>query len=423
MKLNFRHGLVRYHRDIYGQPAYLFRNSPSGDITLLATITPFVISFSHGNAEYLFQESLDVVNAWNITWVANQDYWLYIDLDVTTGERTFGQTSILPVTGNTAPVNPQIDQHWFDFTNNVMKLWNGIAWIEKIRVFVAKYDNATTFVYNLFGSTVGVNIAYHSGFILFDDDNKPLKKFDKFNRGKFITTETALSSQLHRSSSYKLESSIPVSRSRDNLLPGHVVCLTDASEVGICSAHAPEKPAIGLCMETVYSGEMVTYVTSGHATHVSWSWTNPPGTKVFVDEFGFLTTTVPSISSFQEIGYIVDEKTIYVDIRPIVLLVTEKTLTQTAAFIDRVTGNTVLIGANPNPQIKNVYGYSFMQVTPILVWNIAHNGGSENIHAQIFTPTKEVLLPDKINVIDSNNISIEFLTPQAGKAQILIIAS
>ena len=78
------------------------------------------------------------------------------------------------------------------------------------------------------------------------------------------------------------------------------------------------------------------------------------------------------------------------------------------------------IGAPPGTGFSLTWGYTHEQLSPDFTWVIPHNGGSEDLQVQIFDTSKELVIPDRVVVIDANNVEIEFTSPMSGKAQLVI---
>lgn len=68
----------------------------------------------------------------------------------------------------------------------------------------------------------------------------------------------------------------------------------------------------------------------------------------------------------------------------------------------------------------DVEGFEFQQFTPILTWSIPHNKNSRRVQITVWDEADEVLLPHRIVVSDLNTITVEFQTPQAGRAVLMI---
>ena len=117
MKIPFRQGIVRAQT-----PTFLQKTGTG--VNLLTNNSPLVVSFTHGESEYNRTEASNVTGLWSGIFPTGQDYWLYLDLDVLTAERTAGYTTLPPVVSDTAPTSPVNDQHWFDTTAKKHKVWN-----------------------------------------------------------------------------------------------------------------------------------------------------------------------------------------------------------------------------------------------------------------------------------------------------------
>jgi hypothetical protein len=66
-----------------------------------------------------------------------------------------------------------------------------------------------------------------------------------------------------------------------------------------------------------------------------------------------------------------------------------------------------------------VRGYAYTQLVVDTIWTVVHHLNSVNINTTIYDTNQEVIIPEKIKIIDSNTILISFLMPISGKAMIL----
>lgn len=315
MQLTFRQGIIRQQKTIGGQPNFLIR-TPSG-ININVVNEPLVVSLSHGTAEYAHQELASVAHAWTPPFSSTGSNWLYIDIDLLTATRTFGSTTLSPFTGATSPANPQIDQHWYDTTTHLMKVWNGTLWVIKIRVFVGILQNGVILVQYTEGSTVGVNVNnIRSGFIIFDENSDPIKRYDRYNQGTFITTETPLATQFARVTNYRIEGSILAAQATEYIAKHRAVCMIQPNQLSLARNTNPDYPAIGISSEDMHPGEVRSYLSSGYVEDPDWDWSERPNTKLFVDNNGELTIYPPQNYSIQEIATIVDPHTILLKVGP-----------------------------------------------------------------------------------------------------------
>lgn len=316
MKLEFKQGLVRYQSDINDNPTFL-QLSPSG-VTLNVSPDPTVLTFSHGSTDYLFEENQTIVDAWPGPF-DTKDRWLYWDIDIVSGERTFGTTTIKPVISHNQPAGVA-GRHWFDTKTKEMKVYTGRRYVTKLRVFAGYLDEGNVIIHNPIGSQVNLDEPTHAGVILFDDDNKPVKKFNRFGNGHFITTESPLSSQFSRLINFKLENELNDGIA-DEFIPKYF-CVTfkTANKFNLASHIYPQYPCIGIASEDMHVGEARNFITNGYIKNELWDWDQEPGTPLFVGATGEITTEVPQSFSIQNIGHIVSKHTIYINIKQIIKL-------------------------------------------------------------------------------------------------------
>ncbi len=64
--------------------------------------------------------------------------------------------------------------------------------------------------------------------------------------------------------------------------------------------------------------------------------------------------------------------------------------------------------------------YAHVQSTAALIWTILHNQSSLNPTVTVYDSTGEQVWPDAVNVVDMNTINVKFVSPQDGKALILL---
>ena len=318
MKLNFRQGIVRAENAINGTTQFLaFSN---GGISIIANNDPFIVSLAHGAQNYLHQEVATVTNAWSAPFQPGKTTYLYIDINTMTGVRAFGKTTVQPITATNAPSNPLFSQHWFDLGTATMRVWNGGAWLETIRVFVGEVINGSSLLNYPIGTTVGiVGVDANTGFILFDDELKPVKVYDNGIVGRFLTTESPLSSQLSRSANYRLETGIVMAEVGETIPKWSPICYTSRNRVGIARNTMPQYPAVGIATENLAPGDNATFMTSGYATENLWNWNNPINSNLYVSSLGELTDAVPQTSSVQRIATIIDRTTILVNVGPVMI--------------------------------------------------------------------------------------------------------
>ena len=315
-QLTFRQGIVRYQTDTANNPTFLKKNGSY--ISLIVSPDPTVITFAHFAVDYLFDELLTVSQAWG-PFSGGTDYWLYWDVNLSTGLLSRSYTTVQPIVRATAPTNPvTTDQHWFDTISNVMKVWSGSRWVEKVRVFAAKYVGGAVIIPYETGSQIAVNKKTFAGHVLFDETDVPLKIYKNISQFTFLTTETPMASQFHRIINFRLETVINQATAREHVPIFYAIAYYDPNVVGLASSTTPNYPAIGVSSEDMPTGENRSFMTKGFVTYDQWNWTDAPGTRLFVGSAGEITAAVPQNNSIQQVATVVDSQTIFIDIQQII---------------------------------------------------------------------------------------------------------
>ena len=317
-RLTFRHGLVRYQTDTASTPTFLQTSGGGQWIDINVSPDPTVFTIAHYAQDYLFVESVSVPQAWG-PFSTGTDYWLYWDIDFITGELTRNYTNLQPVYQATPPPTA-VDQHWFDLSEKVMKVWSGSSWGEKLRVFAGFYQNGSVLTPNTIGSQIGIsNVTAFAGFPLMDDDDKPVQKFRRNRKGEFVHTETPLASQWARVANFRVESAIVQGEAIENIPIHYAVSYRGPNKIGLAKQMEYDFPAIGIAAEDMFTSEVRSFVTKGYVQDSLWNWTQPAGTLLFVGPSGELTDVVPQQWSIQQIATVVDNKTIFVDTQEIII--------------------------------------------------------------------------------------------------------
>jgi len=309
MLLSFRQGLVQI------QTSPLFLSKVGNYVRLNCDTTPFIATFAHGSSNYLLIESETLASAWSGPFLNTNNYYLYIDIDITSGVRTFGYTTIAPTYGATAPGSPAADHHFFDIREKVMKVRTNNRWIDKIRLFVGYLQSGSIVNAYSVGTTVGLNQTNTSGQILFDDAGFPLKRSDRFGKGAFLTTESNISYQGNLQQTAKPEATVTLTKAVETIPANYCVCYKDFNKIGLASSTDITHPCVGVAVSTFVSGEVAQFVKYGKISNPDlWNWTQAPLSPIFVGKNGEITASIPQEYSFQKIGYIVDSTSVFIDI-------------------------------------------------------------------------------------------------------------
>lgn len=343
-RFNFRHGIARRQQDGVGNPSNLQPSNGGSWIDLIVSPDPTVFIIAHFDTDYMITENATVAKAWG-PFTTGTDYWLYWDVDFITGELTRGFTVYDPDYGAIPPATPAPDKHWFDTTVNVMKVWTGSSWIEKLRVFAAEYQGGVTIIDYPLGSHVGLNgIPTNVGSILYDPDGNPLQVFQRNRRGQFITTETELHSQFARIANFRIEAAIIQGEAQEHIPIYHAVAFSDFNKLVLARNNVPTRPAIGVATEDMYTGEVRSYITKGFITdEVNWDWSGyPVHTNIYVGTSGQLLAGPDAGAVTQQaIGYTVNHNTIFVDVSPLIEMEPPLYGNELGLLVNRNTGATL----------------------------------------------------------------------------------
>lgn len=360
MKIAFRQGIIRYQRDPNGLATFLKKNSGSGSgsIDLVTANDPFIVTFAYRTANYLHEESTTIPRAWS-GFESNVDYWLFIDIDMLTAQRTFGHTSILPLSGPVAPYEPQVDQHWFDVVATIMKVWNGVSWTERTRVFVAKYAAGSIIQAETFGSQVGINTVNDAGFILFDADGYPVRQNHKRKSFEYLTTASIFNTVTAKAINVSLDA-ICTSVRASEPIPAFSLVAYDAkadNEAVIKPADCSVRGeyAVGIVQEDFWADETGIITQHGYIHNEQWNFTDAPGSLLFLGKDGNITVDPAQTGFIQRIGEVVSSQCIRLDIQPAVRYVDSTSTNYTnliPVVMDKVTGEPMMAPGFDQESIK-----------------------------------------------------------------------
>jgi hypothetical protein len=310
MQVLFRQGLIGY------QPLPKYFQLHNSSVSLNADIKPIQIAFAHDVANYLFVEKVSIVDAWQGLNLMDS-FWLYWDIDLITANRTFGFTQLPPGFGPNFPTSPEIDQHFFNQTKSKMYFFNGDTWIECIRVFAGSLiAGALTIMPQ--GTQVNINTPIDIGAILHDVYGKPVRKLvaDGF---VFLTTTDVVqpfNTNLDTLSMAQLD----LSGVCDRYIP-KLYCVKSTGRtsqgdnmIEAASYFDIDNAAFAVTSENMNPGEVKQLITQGFVQDMSFNWSFPPQTGLFVGGAGEITPHTNTEYSIQKIGHIVNANTIYINI-------------------------------------------------------------------------------------------------------------
>lgn len=288
---------------------------------------PLLIIFSHAGVNYIHEEN-DTKLAWETPFSGSSPHWIYWEIDEL-GNIDYGYTRIEPLKGSQLPSDPQHGQHFFLTPNKTLQVWNAPRgkWEIKIRVFAASISgssidmgknaqgNQMRFCEN--ASQVGFNGEFRAGFLLYSGTDAI-----KDSNGKFLNTATDLISQASMFNKTKLMAEKIEGKAIQNI-PKHY-CVTwkgRNKQIGLASYTDVDNPAIGVSLEGSIRHQTRQFISKGYIYDPqSFAWSSPPNTKLFVGKNGELTTIAPTSHSLQQVGYIVNPYTVFIDMGDRILI-------------------------------------------------------------------------------------------------------
>lgn len=305
----YRQGIVEHQK----LPRFVTL-SVNNTVHFNADQSPTIVTFAHGSTDYLLVEDVTILNAWEGPFINNTDYWLYWDIDLVTSERTFGQTEIEPGFGETRPLSPSVDQHFFDLIENKMFVWDGIKWTEKIRVFAGTVKDL---VLNPMGNYSQINLYgnFDSEVILIDRFNRPVSKFVDNGTKEFVTNTTSGVNTFDNISTFTYGKLIEYYGIATEPIPKNkCVCWDVNRGIKLASPEDVDNPSFGVTEKALEVGEVGKVITHGFLKNRNdWIWSEPENTSIFVGDNGDIVTTPSQVNSSQKIGYIASPNTIFLD--------------------------------------------------------------------------------------------------------------
>lgn len=311
MRISFRQGIVRC-------PANFLELSNGAVNLVVPSAESVLVAFADGSSNYLLTERLNVPNAWPGPFPAGaQSFWLYWDLNIVTGAKTYGYTLYEPIESAVQPTFAQNDQHWYNTAVNKMFVWNTAAnrWQQKIRVFAAQLTGGAAFTSMsinspLFtGTQTGISTPTQvfAGALIFDADGKIVKR----NNGSFFTTEDVAVTGVASSSQVKLSGLVLEGEAQTNIPKFTVVQFTDFNKITTANSNVISEAPYGITDQDAATGDTVSVMMEGVITNPDWDWTaagiNAP---LYLTPTGQLTATPPVVPIV--IGNVIDKDVVLI---------------------------------------------------------------------------------------------------------------
>lgn len=271
-KLTFRQGVVRHQGGL--GPAQGFLSLVGDDVNLIVSPDFTVITFVHGTTNYLYTESVSITSAWG-PFVPPTDYWLYWDLNLSTGVVTRGSTTLEPIESPSQPGSPATGQMWFNTVTNLWFAFTGSSFTEVVRVFACKLTAGTTFTSvsastpDFRGTQVGLTTTQKVGSLVFGSAGNPLRKG---TGNQFFTTEDDFLTGVPTGASLRIES-ITVTGQATEVIPAYyVVQYDDFDMIGLADPFQQGLKLFGIVEGDVTTGEVTNFVIQGSITNEAWDW-------------------------------------------------------------------------------------------------------------------------------------------------------
>ena len=122
MNLNFRQGIIRSKTDSFGVPSFIEYNQRTGTVNLIDDPQLLAVC-AHKSSNYLVEEKKGISHAWGpFAWDRDSNapekptYYLFWDINLSTGEITRGYTSFNPIVSTVKPLKPLKKSLWFDLS-------------------------------------------------------------------------------------------------------------------------------------------------------------------------------------------------------------------------------------------------------------------------------------------------------------------
>ncbi len=317
MRLSFRQGIVQCPPN--------FLELENGAVNLVVPSSEsIIVTFADGDSNYVLSERLDVEKAWPGPFpTGNQSFWLYWDLDLLTGAKTYGYTILEPIESAAPPRNPQDQQHWYNISLNKMYVWSasGNKWQPRVRVFAAQLTGNGLFISmsnsspSFTGTQTGVTIsslygspAFTAGALVFDADGKVLKR----SNGTFFTSEDIAVTGVASSSQVKYGAMLIEAEATDNIPKFSIVQFTDFNKITTANNELITEAPYGITNQDAAVGDIVSVMMEGIITNPFWDWSSlGVNAPLYLDTNGQLTGQRPTVPVI--IGYVIDRDVILIN--------------------------------------------------------------------------------------------------------------
>lgn len=425
MKLPFRHGIAKYALDANNAPKFLYADKRDKYVSLTALTNPVILTFAHNNVDYLYEEKSTMNNVWG-PFERDIKYWMYWNISLRTGRRSFGATIFEPTVSYDKPLTPDIDQHWFDLNVTCMKVYNGEAWVPCLRVFAGTYLNGDITIVPL-SSQVDLFVPCNAGYILYDDSDTPTQRARNDGTYKFLTTESHFYEEKAVTTTVSLQPSLHYGNALTDL-PKFTMLAYDDINGKIRKASSSDtkyRQAVGVVRNDVNIGEDFSFVTNTYITNNDWDWQVIPSSPIFLGPNGTIRVKPPEEGFIQRLGFVVSPTTVYIDTTYQIIYHNDYQQKNTIpVMLDAITGKfyTAFSMTNENASKINYKTFctKYKQPKPNYTWILTHDTNLENYLVQVYDDRGSMIIPHSIQKHSRKAIAVTFHTRMTGTANLFL---
>lgn len=306
MKATFRQGIIKYQN----YPSYIRYNSKTNCVGLYTDKSNILLNFAFGEFNYLFTEKDNLECAWSLPNNITDKIWLYWDIDISSGIRSFSYTEYDPFL-KIKPSNPSSGQMFFDHSKVKYQWWNGQSWIDSIRIIAGIVNSDFSIDKINLGSQVDILEYCQLSEIVFDNNKMPVKRYTQ-DGSELINKGFILKGKLD---SYNIDQLVLENGIlENNVTEFKCIAWTKNNTINYADPTKIDMPAFGLAAKNGNTGEVINFYTDGFIKSDVFKFTEAENTPIYVGSNGSITTIADTTYSLQKIGYIVSYNTIYLKI-------------------------------------------------------------------------------------------------------------
>lgn len=310
MKIPYTQGLLKGQIDNPTNRHSIFLTKTGNFINLNVTTIPFMGVIAHKAKGYLVVEQLPINKAWGP--LPAELVWLYIDINIVTGEVTRGFTTTTPTSGTSLPTITVSNAHFYKTDTRQMFVYENSHWVEKLRLFVGQVSHLGIVTPLPFASQVGLDSPteeYAAGYIVYDSYTG---KAIVSNDGTFLTSDSNVVVKSTQTNFLSLN----LEKNPITVIAGESIPACTPIYISNNVAYASRDPSgivYGVTDKDSAMGDLVSIISNGSFTHFKLQELNLNG-LVFVDPLEGLTSNRQNIHATL-VGYMLDDSTLQVSPR------------------------------------------------------------------------------------------------------------